>query len=97
MSRFRQILILSLAFFALLVLTAFFHDEGIFTVFKLQDQMTEMRKNNEVLSKKNLEIRREIEALKSNPLAIEKIAREKLNLVKPGETVYQIVRKNPSR
>jgi cell division protein FtsB len=39
-------------------------------------------------------IRREIKALKSNPLAIEKIAREKLNLVKPGETVYQIVRNN---
>ena len=97
MSRFRQILVLSLAFFALLMLTAFFHDEGIFTVFKLQDQMAEMRKNNKVLSEKNLKIRKEIEALKSNPLAIEKIAREKLNLVKPGETVYQIVRKNPSR
>jgi len=96
MSRFRQILALSLAFFALLILTAFFHDEGVLTVFKLQDQMAEMRENNKALSKKNLKIRKEIKALKSNPLAIEKIAREKLNLVKPGEIVYQIVRKNPS-
>ena len=97
MSRFRQILLLSLAFFALLMLTAFFHDEGIFTVFKLQDQMAEMGKNNKLLSEKNHKIRKEIEALKSNPLAIEKIAREKLNLVKPGEIVYQIVRKKYSR
>lgn len=94
MSRFQQILALSCAFFVLLILTALFHDEGIFTVFKLQDEMVEMEKNNEALSAENLKIRREIEALKSNPLAIEKIAREKLNLVKPGETVYQIVRKN---
>ncbi len=95
MSRFRQTLILCLAFFVLLILTAFFHDEGILTVFNLQDQMAEMRESNTELSEKNLKIRKEIEALKSNPLAIEKIAREKLNLVKPGETVYQIVRKNP--
>jgi cell division protein FtsB len=94
MSRFQQIIALSCAFFVLLILTALFHDEGILTVFKLQDQMVEMRKNNEALSAENLKIRREIKALKSNPLAIEKIAREKLNLVKPGETVYQIVRKN---
>ncbi len=79
------------------MLTAFFHDEGIFTVFNLQDQMAEMRKSNEILREKNHKIRKEIEALKSNPLAIEKIAREKLNLVKPGETVYQIVRKNSPR
>jgi len=97
MSRFRQILALILAFFVLLMLTALFHDEGIFTTFKLQDQMTEMKKNNMALSEKNSKIRKEIEALKSNPLAIEKIAREKLNLVKPGETVYQIVRKNSSQ
>lgn len=79
------------------MLTAFFHDEGIFTVFNLQDQMAEMRENNKALSEKNQKIRKEIVALKSNPLAIEKIAREKLNLVKPGETVYQIVRQNPPR
>jgi cell division protein FtsB len=94
MSRFQQILALSCAFFVLLILTALFHDEGIFTVFKLQDEMVEMRENNEALSVENLKIRKQIEALKSNPLAIEKIAREKLSLVKPGETVYQIVRKN---
>ena len=97
MSRFQQILALGLAFFVLLMLTAFFHDEGILTVFKLQDQMTEMEESNKALNAENLKISKEIEALKSNPLAIEKIAREKLNLVKPDETIYQIVRKNSSR
>jgi len=97
MSRFQQIFALSMAFFVLLTLAAFFHDEGILTVFKLQDQMAEMVESNKALSAENLKIIKEIEALKSNPLAIEKIAREKLNLVKPEETIYQIVRKNSSR
>ena len=97
MTRFQQILTLSLAFFVFLILAAFFHDDGILTVFKLQDQMAEMRESNKALGAKNAKIHKEIEALKSNPLAIEKIAREKLNLVKPGETVYQIVRKISSQ
>jgi cell division protein FtsB len=93
MSRYHQILLLTFSFFVMLVLIAVFHDEGILRVFKLQDQMAEMDKGNKTLYENNLRIREEIEGLKSNPLAIEKIAREKLNWVKPGETVYQIVRK----
>jgi cell division protein FtsB len=93
MARYHQILLLTFSFFVLLVLIAVFHDEGILRVFKLQDQMAEMDKSNKTLYENNLKIREEIEGLKSNSLAIEKIAREKLNWVKPGETVYQIVRK----
>ncbi len=93
MARYHQILLLTFSFFVLLVLVAVFHDEGILRVFKLQDQMAEMDKSNKTLYENNLKIRKEIEGLKSNSLAIEKIAREKLNWVKPGETVYQIVRK----
>jgi len=96
MARHHQILLLTVSFFVLLVLVAVFHDEGILTVFKLQDQMAAMDKSNETLYENNLKIRREIEALKSNSLAIEKIAREKFNWVKPEETVYQIVRKTAS-
>lgn len=93
MARYHKILLLTCSFFVLLVLIAVFHDGGILTVFKLQDQMMEMDKSNKAQYESNLKIRQEIEALKSNPLAIEKIAREKLNWVKPGETVYQIVQK----
>ena len=95
MARYHQILLLTFSFFVLLILIAVFHDEGILTVFKLQDQMTELDQSNTALYEQNLKIRKEIEALKANPLAIEKIAREKFNWVKPGETVYQIVQNEP--
>ena len=38
----------------------------------------------------------EISDLKSDPYAIEKIAREKLNLTKPGDRVYHIVKTKKS-
>ncbi len=93
MARYHQILLLTFAFFFVLVLVAVFHDEGILRVFKLQDQMAKMDQSNKTLYENNLKIRKEIKGLKSNSLAIEKIAREKFNWVKPDETVYQIVRK----
>ncbi|GJL78368.1 MAG: hypothetical protein NPINA01_13570 [Nitrospinaceae bacterium] len=96
MARYHQILLLTFSFFVLLILIAVFHDEGILTVLKLQDQMTELKKSNTVLYEKNLKIHADIEALKSNPLAVEKLAREKFNWVKPGETVYQIVQTIPA-
>jgi cell division protein FtsB len=36
----------------------------------------------------------EIKVLKSDPYEIEKIAREKLNLIKPGDQVYRIIQSN---
>lgn len=91
MARYHQILLLTFSFFILLTLITVFHDGGILTVFKLQNQMTELEQSNKALYERNLKIHEEIEALKTDPLAIEKIAREKFNWIKPGETVYQIV------
>ena len=45
----------------------------------------------EGLKKENQKLRYEIDELKSNPFAIEILAREKLNMVRSGETVYQLV------
>lgn len=75
-----------------MIIVAVFHENGILTVFEFREQIGKLQQGNEALARENHQLRREIEALKSNPLAIEKIAREKLNLVKPGETVYKIVR-----
>ena len=55
-----------------------------------------MKHENESLRAKNEKFWLEIDALKSDPYEIEKIARERLNLIKPGDQVYYIVQtKNP--
>ena len=95
-SRYQKILLLGLGFFLLLVLMAVFHENGILNAYRLEQEQLKMKNENEILRARNEKFRLEIDALKSDPYEIEKIAREKLNLIKPGDQVYYIVqRKNP--
>lgn len=90
----QQILYLSLTFFVVMMLVAVFHEDGIMTVLKLEKDLVKLKDSNDKLRSENKDIRREIKLLKNDPFAIEKIAREKLRMVKPKETVYQIVRQD---
>ena len=87
---------LSLGFFLLLVLMAVFHENGILNAYRLEQEQLKMKNENKILRARNEKFRLEIDALKSDPYEIEKIARERLNLIKPGDQVYYIVQtKNP--
>jgi cell division protein FtsB len=97
MTRSQQILLLSLTFFIVMMMVAIFHEDGILTVLDLEQNLVELKDGNKALKNENDEMRDEIKSLKSDPVAIEKIAREKLRMVKPGETVYQIVREQKSQ
>ena len=90
-SRYHKIFLLSLSFFLLLVLMAIFHENGILNAYQLEQDQFEIKQENENLRNKNEKLRLEIAGLKSDPYEIEKIAREKLNLIKPGDQVYHIV------
>ena len=88
---YQQVILLTLAFFVLVIIVAIFHENGILTVHKFERELNEFEASNETLKQKNQKLRFEIEALKSDPSSVEVLAREKLNMVRPGETVYQIV------
>ncbi len=90
-TRYQKIILLSLGFFLLLAMMAVFHENGILNAYRLEQEQLKMKNENESLRAKNGKIRLEITALKSDPYEIEKIAREKLNLIKPGDQVYHIV------
>ena len=90
LSLYQQIILLTLAFFVLVIIVAIFHENGILTVHKFERELNEFEASNEILKQKNQKLRFGIEALKSDPLSVEVLAREKLNMVRPGETVYQI-------
>ena len=91
LSLYQRIILLTLAFFVLVVFVAIFHENGILTVHELERELIEFDVTNETLRQKNQKLRFEIDALKSDPSSIEILAREKLNMVRPDETVYQIV------
>ena len=90
-SRHQKILLLSLGFFMLLLLMAVFHENGILNAYYSEQNQIKMKQENEILQAKNEKLKLEVKALKSDPYEIEKIAREKLSLIKPGDQVYHIV------
>mgnify|MGYP001565647130 FL=1 len=90
-SGYQKIFLLSLGFFLLLLLMAVFHENGILNAYQLEQEQHKIISENENLRTKNEKLRMEIKGLKSDPYEIEKIAREKLHLVKSGDQVYHIV------
>lgn len=94
LTKSQKIILLSLTLFTLTILVAVFHEEGLLTINEFDQSLQKLKEDNERLKKENSKISEEVKALKSDPAAIEKVAREKLNLVKPGEIVYQIVKKS---
>jgi len=75
----------------LLMAMAVFHENGILNAYRFEQEQVKMKKENEELRKKNDFLKEEILSLKTDPYTIEKIAREKLNLAKPGDKIYRIV------
>ncbi len=55
----------------------------------LQQQILQLQKENEQLDKEN-------RSLKSDPAAIERLAREQMHLAKPGEKIYKLPDKAPA-
>lgn len=88
----QKTLALGLVLIVAMALAALFSEKGFMNVYDFTEELEYLKKSNSVLTEENERIQKEIVALKSDPYAVEVLARDKLNLVKPGETVYQIVR-----
>ena len=74
-----------------LVLGAFLAYPGYLDLRKFNREVARLDEKNGELEKANENLRLEIEALKEDRFYIEKVAREYLGLVKPGEIIYKIV------
>jgi len=96
LSLYQQVILLTLTFFLLVITVAIFHKGGILTVHEFENELNKFEASNETLKKENEKLRFEIKALKTDPLAIETLAREKLGMVHSGETIYQLVPQNSS-
>jgi cell division protein FtsB len=82
---------IALAVFGLLtvamLLLAVFNDKGVIEVRAQAKKLSGIEADITNLDKENKQLTIEIQALRSDPNAIEKLAREELKLVKPGEIV----------
>jgi len=88
----RPFLLFLMLFGVAMVAISLFGDQGLFAYRSLTYQESQLRSNVQVLEVREQELIREIRALRSDPAAIERLARQKLGLIKPGETVIQLPR-----
>ena len=85
----------AIALVALLV-GSLFGDRGILHLMAQRERAAALARELEGLEAENARLAADIAALRSDPAAVERIAREELGLARPGETVF-LIRDVPSR
>ncbi len=88
--RKRAILIIAVSALAALYLLAsfIFGEMGVVKYYRMQAQYRSLTADIERLKQDNEKLNREVRLLKTDPACIERIARDKLGLARPGEIVY---------
>jgi len=64
-------------------------EQGLPRYRALKDELGEVQAGNDRLEREVQEMSREVEALKTDPAAIERIARDELGMVRDGEIIFQ--------
>lgn len=68
-----------------------FRDEGLYTLIKLKQEIEEMEAHINRLEIEKAELESERDRLLNDPEYLERIAREKFRMAKPGEKVFHVV------
>jgi cell division protein FtsL len=78
----------------LFVLALLVHDifgaHGFIAMRRTQNEIEKVRREIDRLNSENIQLGQQVKALKTDPHAIEKIAREELQQAKPGEIIIRI-------
>jgi cell division protein FtsB len=80
------------AVLGVLLITAFLGDNGIFQLWRLQAEVEALHREVQALEAENERLARAIAELRNDPGVIERLAREELGLVRPGERVLRFPR-----
>ena len=85
----RWLLYVCSALFATLSVLTVFGERGALHLWRLWDEKTKLEERNFVLHKENESLRERIDRIRRDDAYLEKIAREELDLVRPGEIIYR--------
>ena len=67
------------------------------TVWQLQEDIAEQKKENKIISQRNESLVAEVNDLRKGDAAIEERARNELGMIKKGETYIQVVTPNQTK
>lgn len=79
-----------LAALVLLILQDVFGTHGVLAMRRSQKEVEQARKEIQQISDENQKLQENVKALKTDPQAIERIAREEMGLARPGEYIFKI-------
>ena len=89
--RTRQgVIILGVFLGAVLIGSMIFDDMGLSKYLTMRKQAQQLRQEIGELEESNAALRKEIDRIQHDPARLEELARERLGLVRKGETVYQV-------
>jgi cell division protein FtsB len=90
-----------LLFFVVLIVAAYEFVGGDFGYYRIRNQKQQielLKAEIQKMKAENEALRRHVARLESDPATIEKIARERYGMIKPGESVYMVYdRARPER
>lgn len=87
----RALLYASAALIVTLALFAIFGERGALHLWRLRQEKRKIDEKNFLLQRENELLRERIYRLRHDDLYLEKVAREELGLVRPGEILYRFV------
>src|SRR5262252_7637830 len=70
-------------------------DRGVFHLWRLRSEKATLDEQNFRLQKETEALRQRIALVRNNNFYLEKLAREELNLVRPGEVIYRFPSSDP--
>jgi cell division protein FtsB len=79
----------ALAFF-LLLFQDIFGAHGLLAMHREKNKINQVQSENQKLNQENQDLSQHIEKLKTDPSAIEKIARDRMGLARPGELIFRM-------
>jgi cell division protein FtsB len=74
-----------------------FGTHGFLALRREKKEVESLRQQIRQLQQENGQLDKQIKALKSDPKAIERLAREQIRLARPGEIIYTLPEKDPKK
>ena len=92
---YRNGILMLLLVSVVMIVHEIFGANGYLALRRQQKERETLQQQIEQLQQENEQLEKQIKALKSDPAAIERLAREQMHLAKPGETIYTLPEKAP--
>ncbi len=76
--------------FATLAFDSVFGTHGLISAYRMRLQLRERQQRIGQLEQQNREYTQQVQELKTDPAAVERVAHQHMGLVKPGQLVFQL-------